>query len=473
MSDRPNFILLIGEDAGRYAGCYGDPVARTPNLDRLAAEGCRYDNGFSTAPVCAPSRSTLVSGKHAWSIGSHHMRSTLTQPPRLFTHELRDAGYYVSWPTKLDFNFEPDADFREDADDWIDKLRHGELSDRPFFLYRNFGITHESTMWAEPQSFGGARDEREKHLHTIAEAHRCDPSTVRVPAYLPDTPEVRADIARFYDALTLMDGQVGQVLDALEASPYRDNTVVIYLTDHGRGLIREKRWCYDAGVHLSLLIRWPNGIEAGSVSDELVSWVDVGPTILSLAGVDVPGDYQGQVFLGPARAGERACVFFGRDRMDEAFDRTRGARDRRWHYIRNDFPQLPWMQRNRYMEIQLTTQVAREMNARGELADSAAQFFADRKPPEELYDAQADPDMVRNLIDEPACAEHAQRLRAALVENIERFGDMGEFSERQLIERGVVVNRLDDEYRSRIGPLAEHLRIGPYPQPVLEREELE
>lgn len=472
MSDRPNFILLIGEDAGRYAGCYGDPLARTPNLDRLAASGCRYDNAFSTAPVCAPSRSTLVSGKYAWSMGSHHMRSTLVTPPRLFTHELRDVGYYVSWPTKLDFNFEPTADFRDDAEDWTDKLRHGELSDRPFFLYRNFFVTHESTMWAQPGEAGGGAVVQRQKLTKEWGIERCDPAKVRVPAYLADTPETRADIARFYDALAITDREVGQVLDALDASPYRDNTIVIYLTDHGRGLMREKRWCYDAGMHLSLLVRAPGVTEAGSASDRLVSWVDVGPTVLSLAGVDVPADYQGQVFFGPDTAAEREYVFAGRDRMDEALDRTRCVRDKQWHYIRNYFPQLPWMQRNKYMENMLTTQVMRKLNAAGELSGSQAVFMAHHKPAEELYDVAADPDMVNNLAADPAHAATVERMRGALNDNIAKFGDRAEQSERHLIEQGILTNRLDDEYRPRIAPLPPEQRLGGFEQTILEEGEL-
>ncbi len=476
MSDRPNFILLVGEDAGRYAGCYGDAVANTPNLDRLAAEGCRYDNAFSTSPVCAPSRSTLVMGKYAWSMGSHHMRSTLINPPRLFTHELRDAGYYVSWPTKLDFNFEPAEDFREDKDDWEGKLANGELGDRPFFLFKNFSVTHESTMWEAAKGgaggHGGACLYREELLEKTPDVPRCDPASVRVPAYLPDTQGVREDIARFYDALTLMDMQVGNVLDALEASPYKDNTYVIYITDHGRGLIREKRWCYDAGVHLSCLMRGP-GVIPGSSSDKLVSWVDFGPTFLSLAGVPVPDDYHGQVFFGDAKVAEREYVFHGRDRMDEAFDRTRSARDKRWHYIRNYHPELPWMQRNFYMERQNTTQIARQLNSEGKLTDSAALFLAESKPAEELYDAVNDPDMVKNLVADPAHAGELERLRKALDDNQAKFGDKADQSERELIGQGLVVNRLDDEYSSRIEPLPEGLNLGPFPLSILEREQLE
>ena len=461
----PNFILLVGEDVGLHLGCYGDAYASTPHLDRLASQGHRYTHAFSTAPVCAPSRSCLVSGRYAFSLGSHHMRSNLLHPPRLFTHELRDAGYHVSWPTKLDFNFDPADDFADDREHWLDRLRSGSLPDQPFFLFRNFGVTHESTMWPEPWEGGGAVKEREAELHRLAPAQRHDPAAAHVPAYLPDTAEVRADIARYYDALSIQDAQVGDVLDALDASPYADDTIVIYMSDHGRGLWREKRWCYGSGIHLPLIVRAPGITQPGAAVDELVSWVDIAPTVLSLAGVaggvaGVPEAYQGQVFLGPDRARPRDHVFAGRDRMDEAFDRVRVCRSQRWHYIRNHHPELPWAQRGRYMEHQLTTQAVRELGARGELPEPAAQWLAPRKPAEELYDADADSEMVRNLAESPEHAHVLAAHRATLERFLEDVGDLGELAESELIARGLVEDKLA-EYRQRIEPLPERYRIGP------------
>lgn len=460
--NRPNFILLVGEDAGRAAGCYGDRDARTPNLDRLATRGCRFDNAFSTAPVCAPSRSTLITGQYSWSIGSHHMRSKLLRPPRLFTEELRDAGYYVNWENKTDFNFEPPRGFADDCAPWLDNLRRDALpaGDRPFFLYHNFGITHESTMWPEPWEGGGSVRDRLRLRDSLTPGQRTDASKVRVPAYLPDMPEVRQNIARFYEALAIMDGQVGAVVDALDASPYANNTIVIYLTDHGRGLPREKRWCYGAGIHLSLLVRAPKLLAPGSARADLVSWVDIAPTVLVLAGISVPDQYHGQVFLGEKRVSERPIAFAGRDRMDETFDRVRVARDARWHYIRNYFPQLPYCQRVRYMEHMETTEAVRELHAQGRLNADQRHWMSEAKPVEELYDAQADPDMVHNLADDPASAGVLIRLRRAWEEMEARHGDLGVVPERELIQRGLVANVLDSEYTARIEPLPERHRVG-------------
>lgn len=455
-------MLLVAEDTSRTLGCYGDATAHTPAIDGLAAEGARYTTACSTAPVCAPSRSALVLGQYQWTVGSHHMRSTFLRPPRLFTEELRDAGYHVSWSNKTDFNFEPPAAFADDRHDWFDDLAAGKLNDRPWLLYHNFGVTHESQMWT---------DEWEKNVAPhLAPGERRDPAAVTVPAYLPDTPAVRADIARHHDCLRLQDRQIARALDALERSGQRDNTIVLYLSDHGRGLVREKRWCYDAGVNLPLIIRWPGKIAPGTVADEPVSWVDIAPTLLSLCGIPVPDTYQGRVFLGEDRApAERAYCFSGRDRMDEAFDRVRTARSRRFRYIRNFFPQLPYAQRNRYMEKQETTREVRGLGAAGKLTPEQAAWLAETKPPEELYDCLADPDNVRNLAADPAHAATLAEMRAALDAFLDESDDKGRLPERELIAQGLVADRLD-EYAARIEPLPADLRVGPE-RTVLEMPE--
>jgi len=471
MTNRPNFILLQGEDAGRALGCYGDPDAKTPNLDRLAGEGCRYDQGFTTCPVSAPSRCTMVTGQYAFSIGTHHMRSHLLDPPRLFTQKLRDAGYYVNWANKTDFNFMPPDDFADDRNDWRAMLAKDKLPEKPFFLYHNFAVTHESTSWGPvPDGGWSAANERVAEEHRLTRDQWTDPLSVRVPAYLPDTTEVRNDIARFYNAMAIEDHQVGEMLAALDASPHRDNTIVIYLTDHGRGLMREKRWPYEAGIHLSLLIRAPGLIEPGSVSDELVSWVDLAPTILSLAGVPIPEHYQGQVFLGPDKAAPRDCVFAHRDRMGETFDRVRAVRERRYHYVRNFFPQLPYAQRCWYMDKMATVQVMRELHAQDRLAPEQARFMAETRPEEELYDAVADPDMVHNLAADPAHADALERLRGRLDAFLDDVPDLAVKSERELIDEGLVADKLG-EFGDRLKPLPERYALGNHRTSILEMPE--
>ncbi|HAI11425.1 MAG TPA: hypothetical protein DCM28_06945 [Phycisphaerales bacterium] len=455
MSTKPNIILLVGEDTGRHQHCYGDRFAKTPNLDRLASEGCLYTNACSTAPVCAPSRSTLVMGQFANKVGSHHMRSTLLNPLRLMTHELADAGYHVNWANKTDFNFEPPDDFAHETSDWITTLEQGEYpTDKPFFYYFNFGMTHESGMWPEGSSGNPC---------THVEEPCVDPKLtegIDVPPYLPDTPVVRSELYRYYQKLHQQDQQIGRVLNALDGQGLTQNTVVIYLTDHGRGQIREKRWLYEAGIHLPLIIRAPGVTTPGSFCEQLVSWVDIAPTLLSLAGVTIPDSYDGRVILGENRQSEPQCIFAARDRMDECFDRVRAARSRRFLYLRNDFPQLPWAQRLRYMEIMPATREVRQMHVDGQLNFPANLFMQPTKPAEELYDIVVDPHCIHNLADDPRYADTLATHRNEVAHWIKRIDDKGYQTERQLIEQGIVKNRLDDEYALRIEPLTEPTRMG-------------
>jgi N-sulfoglucosamine sulfohydrolase len=472
----PNIILLSGEDTGCHHGCYGEPIAHTPRIDALASQGRRYDRFFSVAPVCAPARGCWVSGRYPWSLGNHLMRSRMLSPPPLITRALRDAGYHVRWPTKTDFNFEPTEGWVDSTDDWVADLAAGRIGrdGQPFFLYRNFMVSHESTMWPTPRAegWGGACVIREAELHRVPSQRRADPSRVPVPAYLADCDAVRADLARYFDALAIQDAQVGDVLDALDASGRAGDTAVIYLADHGRGLLREKRWCYDAGLRVPLIVRWPGRVEAGSVSRDVVSGVDVAATILAIADVRPPALVDGVPFLASRSPGAnerstsasspspaRRYAFSGRDRMNEAFDRCRTCADDRYRYVRNDFPQLPWSQRGWYMELMETTRAMRELAARGELRGPAAFWDAVAKPPEELYDYVADPDCVRNLADDPAHADRLIEMRRALSEHLSAAGDLGHLTEAQLIDLGII----SDERAailSRVARLPERWRVG-------------
>jgi len=437
MNQPPNILLLQCEDTGRHLGCYGDTYARTPHMDQLAREGVRYSKAYTHAPVCAPSRGGMVTGCYPWTIGNHHMRSTLSNPPRCFTHELVQAGYHVSWPTKLDFNFEPAPGWCCDQDPWWDKPPPG----KPFFFYENFVLTHESRMFREPPEWHGS-------AFPCPEAFRHDPAQAPVPPCLPDLPELRRQIATYYDAVSAIDHQIGQRLKWLDDNGLRDSTMVILLSDHGRGLPREKRWCYEAGLHLPLIIRWPGHLPQDSLREHLVAWVDIAPTLLSVAGVGIPGHYQGNAFLGPKTTPPRPHVFAGRDRMDENFDKVRAAGDGRYLYLRNDTPGLPWAQWQAYMEQQPALPVMRSLHAGGRLRGHEAAFFGECKPPEELYDTTADPHQLHNLAGDPDHASTLDRLREALEANLDRFGDLGETDEAQLVRDGILTDRLA-EYRQR------------------------
>ncbi len=472
-SSRPNFVLLVGEDTGRHHGCYGDPAGTTPNIDALAASGLRYTNACATGTVCAPSRAALVTGRYQWSFGAHHMRSTVCDPPRLFTQELRDAGYHVRWPGKTDFNFEPPEGFADGTDDWIDDLAAGRLPETGFFVYHNLGITHESTMWPNDSPYSGQVQQRLAREHELSPEERHNPSRVPVPPYLPDTEAVRESLARYYDALTLQDHDVARVLQALRGSPYAGNTFVLYMSDHGRGVVREKRWAYDAGIHLPLIVRGP-GIAAG-VDEHMVSWVDVAPTVLTLAGIPVPDDYHGLPFLsadGEPAERRRDVAFAGRDRMDEGFDRVRAARDRRFLYIRNDFPHIPYAQRLTYMERHPATLELRRLASVGKLDAAQMLWMQPRKPAEELYDVEADPANTRNVADDDTYQPQREALRSALEAELSRRGDLGQKPERELIAAGVVTDRLT-EYSERLAPLPAEFALGATRHTVLEMPELQ
>ncbi len=463
MKFRPNIMFIQAEDTSRHHGCYGDDYGCTPNIDQFAREGCLFTQGISHAPVCAPSRSGMVTGMYPWTYGSHHMRSNLLEPPRLFTHELQDAGYEVHWHTKTDFNFVPPDDFALTEENWFEtgKLPSGE---KPFFVYQNLGVTHESRAWDWCE--GKRMPPHEERIAEIPPEYVHDPDLAPVPPYLPDTPEVRMEIARHYDNLTHQDQSFGRAMNILEESGHADNTIVIYLSDHGRGLCREKRWCYEAGIHLPLIMKVPAGMknppfEPGSTDHQLVGWVDIAPTILSLCGVPIPEHYHGRVFLGDGvDSPDREFAFAARDRMGEAFDRVRSCRSRKYLYVRNDFPAIPHMQRLNYMENGLTTLALRMARAQGALNESQSEFMADEKPTEEFYDVAQDPHCIQNLASLEDFQGEVARHRDALEKLRTRLPDLGYTPEAELIHQGLLSDMLNKKFKLQIGKLPYQFQIG-------------
>ena len=410
----------------------------------------RVQHAFSTTPVCSPARSALVTGRYPYSIGTHQHRSQLLNPPAMFTRALKDAGYRVCWPSKTDFNFTMPDDDISDRMRWHEE---GLPSAGPWFCYVNLGESHESCMWPDAD-----KPEAARNRDTLAAHERVDPASVTVPPYLPDTPEVRADIARHCENARVIDHRMADLLALLDTSGQADNTIVIFLADHGPGIPRGKRWCYDLGVRMPLLIRWPGTIAPETVHTGLVSWVDIAPQILAWCGVDLPEGLHGRVWHGSAiSTPERQFCFGGRDRMDEQFEHIRFARSQRYLYIRNFSDHLPYAQRNAYMETMPSVQTWRRMHAEGSLTPQQAAWFADKKPPEELYDCVSDPWQLHNLA---ADADHQATLtahRAALEEHLAKVGDLGATSEWDLIEQGMVSDLLSEKYCQAVQPLAEPL----------------
>jgi arylsulfatase A-like enzyme len=340
-------------------------------------------------------------------------------PPEVkcFTEYLRAAGYYCTNNSKTDYQFKPPFTA------WDESSKKAHWRNRPprmpFFSVFNFTTTHESRCWPR---------EGEKLIH--------DPAKAQVPPYYPDTPVVRENLARYYDNITKMDKQAGDILEQLEQDGLSENTVVFFWSDHGRGLPRCKRWPYDSGLRVPLIIRWPGVIKPGRVCADLVNLIDLAPTLLSLAGVEVPQHMQGRVPLGYKKAEPREYVFGGRNRMDlSSNDFIRTVRDKRYRYIRNFTPEVPYAQRIEYMEKMPIMQEWRRLHAEAKLIGAQKIFFQHPKPSEELYDLVADPYEVNNLSGSPDHQHILTRMRAALEKWIKETGDLGGLEEDGLIER--------------------------------------
>ncbi|MFO0906102.1 MAG: sulfatase [Pirellulales bacterium] len=428
--ERPNILWISLEDISPDLGCYDDAYAVTPHIDRLASQGVRYTRAFAHAGVCAPSRSGIITGMYPSAIGTQHMRSQGVPPPfvRCFPEYLRAAGYYCTNDSKTDYNFAAPLtawDENRAGAHW----RHRPDPSQPFFAVVNLTATHESQIRLAPAA-------QEKRRESLAEHERHDPAQAVLPPYHPDTPVVRRDWANYYDNLTFTDKQVGKILQQLADDGLADSTVVFFWGDHGRGLPRAKRWIYDSGIHVPLIVRWPGRLSAGSTCDDLVALLDLAPTCLSLAGVDIPAHFQGQAFLGPRKAERpREYVYAARDRMDETYDLIRSVRDSRYKYIRNYRPELPYAQPIAYMDEMPTMREWRKEHAAGRLTGPAALFFADRKPVEELYDTQADPHELHNLAEDPTHAPALSRLRQEHERWMATTGDLGLLPEAELQER--------------------------------------
>lgn len=421
---RPNVLWIVADDLSFEIGVYGDPLAHTPNIDRLAAEGVRYTNAFSTAGVCAPSRVALMTGTFATSMGAHHMRSLdggyqpVPSPDvKTFTEPLRAAGYWASSLTKLDYQFSgigdgaPRTNWDDPSADW-----RGRAPGQPFFAHVTAFETHESFLLVQ------------RPVET-------DPDAVKLPPYYPDTPAVRHDLAQHYDNVARLDARVGEILATLEEDGLADDTVVFFFSDNGRGLPRDKRWVYDGGIHLPLIVRWPGKLDAGTVSEELVSWVDLAPTALALAGLAVPPHMQGRVFLGDRREPEPEFVFAAEDRHDEATDRIRAVRDRRWKYVRNYQPETPYGQPIAFRDRIATMQEIFRLHDAGQLFPPADWYYRATKPVEELYDTLADPYEVENVATRPEHAVRLESMRAAHERWVVETGDLGTVPEAELAER--------------------------------------
>ena len=431
---RPNFLFIIAEDMSPNLGCYGDPDAVTPNLDALAARSVRYTRAFSATGVCATSRSSMITGMHPSSIGTQHMRSKIVLPDtvRPFPALLREAGYFCTNRGKEDYNFDSGADVW-DAKQWKAADWTKRAEGQPFFAIFGFPDTHESRLWK------GSKTKLVDQTK-LTDAQRHDPDKVTVPGWLPaEDDAVKKEWSRYQDLVALMDDQyIGPLLKRLETTGVADDTIVFFLSDHGAPFPRAKQWITEAGTRVPLLIHFPEKwrhlapAAAGETSDRLVSLMDLGPSVLSLAGVDLPGDVDGRAFLGAAGVEPRTNLVFTRDRMDERCDFIRVVRDGRYRYTRNFLPQVPAFPWLTYMEKLESSKAFRRLQAPGNTG-RFADFLGARKPAEELYDIEADPDEFTNLANDPAHRETLERLRGELADWMLETRDSGFLPEQQLM----------------------------------------
>lgn len=432
-ADRPNVLWLTSEDHGPHVGAYGDALARTPTFDALAARGMAYRRAWSNHPVCAPARTAIISGMYATSTGSVHMRSMVPMPAgvRMFPEILREAGYYATNHVKEDYNL-PKSDRTWDVSSAKAHWKNRPAG-QPFFAVFNSTKSHESQMRLRP--------------HTAI----TDPARVRVPAYHPDTPEVRQDWAQYYDQVSAADADAGLRLREVEEAGLAEETIVFYFADHGSGMPRNKRWPSNSGLQVPFVVyfppKWrhlaPAEYAAGGWSERLISFVDLAPTMLSLAGVKPPAWMDGRAFAGPHATPAPAVMHGSRGRMDERNDLVFSVTDGRYVYLRNFQPQVSQAQRIAYQFETPTTRIWKERFDAGLTNEAQSIFWRVPKAPEELYDLQTDPDEVNNLAASPAHQAVLARLRAAQATDLRARRDVAFLPESDMHRRANGISPYD------------------------------
>jgi N-sulfoglucosamine sulfohydrolase len=443
----PNVLWISTHDISPHLGCYagvwpGAEDAITPNLNRLAADGARFDNAFASAPVCAPSRSAIMTGCFPTAIGTMHMRSKAVPPPpvRLLPEYFRQAGYYCTNNFFTDFQVVTPGTAFDDCSPTA-HWRNRPDPETPFFAAFHGMTTHESRIYLDDDGF-------EAVVSRLMPDERHAPQLAELPPYYPDTPVFRKAWARYLDLITAMDYWVGDILAQLDEDGLADSTIVVFWSDHGLGMPRAKRYPHESGLREPLIIRWPGVISPGSTRQDPVYLMDLAPTMLAACGLPVPGHMHAKPLLttdGKAPAVPRRYIFGGRDRMDEQEDTSRTVRDERFRYIRNYHPDRALMQHNEYADRlstwrELRKLASEEAQQRGQgqspdrLTALQRRLTAPCKPVEELYDILSDPHETQNLADDPDFAEDLARLRNALEDWQSEYGDLGMTPEDELTE---------------------------------------
>ncbi len=430
-TDLPNILWITVEDISPDLGSYGDKTAHTPALDGLASKGFRYTNAIANAPVCAPARNAIITGMYPSSLGTLHMRSfsqsmkssgRVPNHVQLYPEVLRSAGYYCTNNSKEDYNF----DLKKNIWDESSKTAHWKNrpdKNIPFFSIFNLTMTHESCI-----------NNKEKHdrlTQNLPQELRTDPDKIVVPPYYPNTPEVRKLLARHYDNIATMDRVVDGLLKELEEAGENENTIVFFYSDHGTGLPRHKRWLFDSGVKVPLIVYIPEKYKSlypdlpGNQVDQLVSFIDLAPTVIELAGAQPPKNMQGQAFLGKNLEPERDYVFLARGRMDERYDMQRGVRSKRFKYLRYYEPKKSFIQYMNTPESGLLMTELRKAEKMGTLLPEGQQLVASKKPSESLFDLRQDPNEFNDLAKDPKMKMKLEKLRSVHEKWMKEVMDVG------------------------------------------------
>ncbi|MBF0196311.1 MAG: sulfatase-like hydrolase/transferase [Planctomycetes bacterium] len=420
--DKPNILWLTCEDNNiTYLGCYGNEHAVTPNIDKLAKKGFRYTHAYSNGAVCSASRSTWILGMMSMSTGllQHRSKKVVPESLTLYPRVLQDAGYYTANKGKMDYNIE-----NYDKNTWGEggkkKLVWDNLKEnQPFFQVLNLNESHES-----------------KAMSIKYSTH--DPANVKLPPYHPDIEGIRANYAYYYESITNMDEKVGETIAALEKAGLAENTIIVHNSDHGGPLSRGKRFLFNSGTHCPLIVYipkkfkhlWPKD-KPGTTVDRLVSFIDMPPTWISLAGGKIPSHYHGDVFLGKQADEEREYHVSFRGRNDARIENARSIRDKRFLYIKNYIPYVP---RSQYAEYQWKVPMQRfwEEHYNAGKANEVQSRYFDLRPKHELYDTQRDPYCLTNLVDNPEFKERVLKMKAQLSKEQRRLYDVAFLPESEL-----------------------------------------
>ena len=423
---RPNILWISAEDIGPQFGCYGDPHAITPNIDQLASQGTRYTNAYTTAGVCAPCRSGIITGMYQNSIGTHHMRCNSLLPSWLkpFPKALKESGYYCTNNSKTDYQFSKPS--TNEIWDQSGSRAHwkNRKKDQPFFAVFNYTGCHES---------GIASESKYKSVTAnLTAKERQNPNKIStLPPYYPDTPTVREDWKRNYELITAMDSWAGSLIKEIKDQGLYEDTIIFFWSDHGVGLPRAKRWLYHSGTHVPLIVRIPGQL-AGKVDHQLISSIDFGPTVLNLAGIKVHDKLQGRAFLGKNLSAPRKYVFGARDRMDERYDIIRAVFDGRFRYIRNFEPLKPYYQYMNTPEKGATMKEIRRAEKESSLTAAGKLFSSIKKPVEELYDVKTDPHEINNLASDSKYLSKIKLMRNVMSNWQSTIGDIGLIPEAEI-----------------------------------------